>query len=63
MQDDMNLCKSVDTINSINNLGTAVVTVTHDRRCAAALADRVLIMNNGKIIKEGDSSLADEFLK
>lgn len=62
-QDYMNLYKIVDTINSINNLGTAVVTVTHDKRCAAALADRVLIMNNGKIIKEGDNSLVDEFLK
>ncbi len=63
-QDYENLCKIVDTINNLNkNLGTAIITVTHDKRCASAMADRVLIMNKGKIIKEGDSSLADEFLK
>lgn len=49
-QDYKNLCKTVETVNKINkNLGTAIVTVTHDKRCAGALADRVLIMENGKI--------------
>ena len=44
-QDYKNLCKTVETVNKINkNLGTAIVTVTHDKRCAGALADRVLIM-------------------
>lgn len=48
-QDYKNLCKTVETVNKINkNLGTAIVTVTHDKRCAGALADRVLIMENGK---------------
>lgn len=62
-QDYKNLCKTVETLNKINkNLGTAIVTVTHDKRCAGALADRVLIMENGKISRQGDYRLANEFL-
>lgn len=62
-QDYENLCKTVETVNKINkNLGTAIVTVTHDKRCASALADRVLIMENGKILQQGDYRLANEFL-
>ena len=62
-QDYKNLCKTVETVNNINkNLGTAIVTVTHDKRCAGALADRVLIMENGKISRQGDYRLANEFL-
>ena len=62
-QDYKNLCKTVETVNKINkNLGTAIVTVTHDKRCACALADRVLIMENGKISRQGDYDLANEFL-
>lgn len=62
-QDYENLCKTVETVNRINkNLGTAIVTVTHDKRCAGALADRVLIMENGKISRQGDYRLANEFL-
>lgn len=62
-QDYKNLCKTVETVNKINkNLGTAIVTVTHDKRCAGALADRVVIMENGKISRQGDYRLANEFL-
>lgn len=62
-QDYKNLCKTVETVNKINkNLGTAIVTVTHDKRCAGAFADRVLIMENGKISRQGDYRLANEFL-
>lgn len=62
-QDYKNLCKTVETVNKINkNLGAAIVTVTHDKRCAGALADRVLIMENGKISRQGDYRLANEFL-
>lgn len=62
-QDYKNLCKTVGTVNKINkNHGTAIVTVTHDKRCAGALADRVLIMENGKISRQGDYRLANEFL-
>lgn len=62
-QDYKNLCKTVETVNKINkNLGTSIVTVTHDKRCAGALADRVLIMESGKISRQGDYHLANEFL-
>ena len=62
-QDYKNLCKTVETVNKINkNLDTAIVTVTHDKRCAGALADRVLIMENSKISRQGDYRLANEFL-
>lgn len=62
-QDYKNLCKTVETVNEINKyLGTAIVTVTHDKRCAGALADRVLIMENGKISRQGDYRLANKFL-
>lgn len=62
-QDYKNLCKTVETVNKINkNFGTAIVTVTHDKRCAGALADRVLIMENGKISRQGNYRLANEFL-
>lgn len=62
-QDYKNLCKTVETVNKINkNFGTAIVTVTHDKRCAGALADRVLIMENGKISRQGYYRLANEFL-
>ena len=62
-QDYENLCKTVETVNKINkNLGTAIVTVTHDKRCAGALADKVLIMENGRISRQGDYRLANEFL-
>lgn len=62
-QDYENLCKTVETVNKINkNHGTAIVTVTHDKRCAGALADRVLIMENGRISQQGDYRLANEFL-
>ena len=62
-QDYKNLCKTVETVNKINkNLGTSIVTVTHDKRCAGALADRVLIMENVKISRQGDYRIANEFL-
>lgn len=62
-QDYENLCKTVETVNKINkDLGTAIVTVTHDKRCAGALADRVLITEKGKISRQGDYRLANEFL-
>lgn len=63
-QDYSNLCRIIEAVNGLNKaLNTAVVTVTHDKRCACALADRVLIMDKGQIVREGGSALVDEFLK
>lgn len=62
-QDYDNLCKIVEVINRLNSeANTAVVTVTHDKRCASALADRVLLMDKGKIVREGDCHLAEDYL-
>lgn len=63
-QDFENLKRITDLINEMNKEhGCTVVTVTHDRRCAHAIADRVLVMDKGKIIKEGDESLIAENLR
>lgn len=63
-QDFENLKRIIDTVNGLNEkTGCAVVTVTHDIRCAAALCDRALIMQNGKIVKSGDGELARKYLK
>ena len=62
-QDYNNLERIVSAVNKLNREnGCTVVTVTHDRRCAAAMADRALIMDNGKIAEQGDGSLADSYL-
>ena len=62
-QDHGNLERIVSAVNKLNREnGCTVVTVTHDRRCAAAMADRVLIMDSGKIAEQGDGSLADGYL-
>lgn len=62
-QDYNNLERIVSAVNKLNREnGCTVVTVTHDRRCAAAMADRVLIMDSGKIAEQGDGSLADGYL-
>jgi len=62
-QDYDNLKRIVEKVNQINrDTGCTVVTVTHDRRCAGAMADRVLLMDKGKIAEEGDALLADRYL-
>lgn len=62
-QDYENLLRIVTQINKINQeTGCTVVTVTHDRRCAGAMADRALIMDHGKITEQGDASFADRYL-
>ena len=62
-QDFANLCKIVAAINQMNrDRQTAVVTITHDKRCAQALADRVVILQEGQIRQEGDCRLATDYL-
>lgn len=63
-QDYANLKRIVDTVNRIHEENkTTVITVTHDIRCASAMCDKVLIMDRGKIIKQGNHHLATEYLK
>ena len=63
-QDYDNLVRIVETINTLHKeKGTTIITVTHDIRCAEALCDKVFIMDEGKIIRQGDHSLAGDYLK
>jgi putative ABC transport system ATP-binding protein len=45
----------------VEAFGQTTVMVTHDAR-AAAIADRVLFLADGKIVREAGSSSADEIL-
>ncbi len=61
-QDYDHLCQIVNALNILQaEHKFTMITVTHDFRCASALADRVLIMAGGKIKHEGRAMLADGF--
>ncbi len=61
-QDYEGLKCMVDVINEIHRIEqNTMITVTHDFRCAAALCDQVLWMEDGNIIKAGDKQLVREF--
>jgi peptide/nickel transport system ATP-binding protein len=47
----LNLLRAVQ-----NELGLAIVFITHDLRVAAQLCDRVLVMHQGKIIEQGPTA-------
>jgi energy-coupling factor transport system ATP-binding protein len=50
-QDDESLGRMIEALNYINSeYGTTLVTVTHDSRCAGALADRTLCMRGGRVV-------------
>jgi putative ABC transport system ATP-binding protein len=44
---------------SVDELGQTVVMVTHDAN-AAAIADRVVVLDDGKIVHDGSAGTADE---
>lgn len=61
-QDYENLERIVYALNEQHReTGNAMVTVTHDHRCAAALADRVLWLQNGRLYREGGRELVEEY--
>ena len=61
-QDYQNLQMIVQMLSQLHRArGTAMVTVTHDIRCAAALADRVLWIQDGVIHRAGGKELIDEY--
>ncbi len=61
-QDYQGLKRLVNILNEIHNeTKNTMLTITHDKRCAEALADRVLIMKDGKIIKDGGKELVEEY--
>lgn len=58
--DNESLIKLLDIINILNEkYGTAVISITHDKRCAKALSDRVIWLKDKRIYKMGDKELVD----
>ena len=61
-QDFQNLKRMVETVNAAHKAtGMTMITVTHDVRCADALADRVLWIRNGVVYKQGGKELIGEY--
>ncbi len=54
-----NLVNIINTIHEEEN--NTVLTITHDIRCAEALADKVIIIEKGKIIRVGGKELVKEY--
>lgn len=42
---------------------TTIITITHDKRCAKALSDKVFLIEDGVITKTGKDEVIDSFLK
>lgn len=63
-QDYNNLRNLVSVLNEINEKeNTTIITITHDKRCAKALADKVFLIEDGVITKTGEDEVIDSFLK
>ena len=63
-QDYKGLCEMVEVLNRIHEeTHNTMITVTHDKRCAAALCDRAVWIKDGKVRKTGGKELAEEFFK
>lgn len=63
-QDYENLKMIVDTVNQIHTRRrTTMITVTHDFRCAQALADRVIWIRDGVVYRQGGKELAEEYFR
>lgn len=59
-QDGEGLRSLIDALNLLHErTGSTVVTVTHDRRCANALCDRVVWLRDGRIEKTGGLELIE----
>jgi ABC-type glutathione transport system ATPase component len=46
--------KCLETINNIKVKGTAIMFVSHDMGLVSRFSDRVILLDRGKILKEGD---------
>lgn len=61
-QDYKGLCEMVEVLNKLHEeTHNTMITVTHDKRCAAALCDKAVWIKDGKIYKTGGKKLVDEF--
>jgi len=52
-QDRRNILSLMEYLKIMKRKGITTLFVTHDVRCALNFADRILVMNGGKIIREG----------
>ena len=61
-QDYAGLRQLVEVLNAVHReQGSTMVTITHDFRCAAALCDRALWLENGGILRQGGKELVEQF--
>ncbi len=61
-QDYKGLCEMVEVLNAVHEATeNTMITVTHDRRAAAALCDKAVWIKDGKTYKTGDKELIDGF--
>ncbi len=61
-QDFNNLKRMVETVNEAHRMrGMSMITVTHDVRCAAALADKVIWIRDGVIYRDGGKEVIAEY--
>ncbi|MEI3239918.1 MAG: hypothetical protein V8S32_07810 [Lachnospiraceae bacterium] len=52
----------VETVNEAHRTrGMTMITVTHDVRCAAALADKVIWIRGGVVYREGGKEVIAEY--
>lgn len=62
-QDYLSLSKFVNEVNYlVNENGTSVITVTHDRRCMWALMDSCLLIEKEKEPRLGEAALLEEYI-
>lgn len=61
-QDYAGLCKLVEILNALHKrTGNTMITVTHDMRCAEALCDRAILIDDGVIKEHGGKELAHNY--
>lgn len=54
-QDYKSLCELVNVLNKLHKkIGNTMITITHDMRCAEALCDRAVLIEDGIIKQQGD---------
>ncbi len=56
-----NILRQLKLLHEKNN--PAMITITHDFRCARAFADRILWIKQGRLYKDGGVELAEEYFK
>ncbi|MGI6782167.1 MAG: ABC transporter ATP-binding protein [Acholeplasmataceae bacterium] len=63
-QDYESLKNIVDVINNYyQDTNATIITITHDKRCALALADKAILIENKKIKEIGDTNLIKKYFK